>query len=429
MNTEAPLPDWPMKSLAQIGRVEVAKLNPRAFPDETFEYYSIPAYQNDASPDLSKGSEILSHKLLIPARCVLFGKLNPRVQKVWNVRAGVERRRLASTEWLTLVPVPEVDQDYLYFLMYSDWVMPIAQTLVSGSTPSRQRVNEKGFFEIRVPVPSLREQEKIADILRLIHRSISVCRSAIAACFALRTEATHRLFTQGLRDEPMKDTEIGPIPRSWRVGSLASLCQDTDLVDVRRESDRKIEYVDVSSIDRDFNRIRSTSTVVLGSAPSRARKRIRTGDVIFATVRPTLLRVATVPPRLDDQVCSTAFCVLRRAPAVAVHDFIFYLVQRREYIARLAAVERGANYPAVTDRAVKEQLVSIPGLDEQKEIVELLGAIDLKIDLHRRKKVVLEQLFRTLLHDLMTGRIRADELERSDIETDTDGDATPNGRE
>lgn len=429
MNTEARPPDWRMKSLAQIGRVEVAKLNPMSCPDETFEYYSIPAYQNDASPDFTKGSEILSHKLLIPARCVLFGKLNPRVQKVWNVRAGVERRRLASTEWLTLVPVPEVDQDYLYFLMYSDWVMPIAQTLVSGSTPSRQRVNEKAFFDIRVPVPSLREQQKIADILRLIHRSISVCRSAIAAGLMLRSEAMRRLFTQGLRDEPTKDSKIGRIPRSWRVGSLASLCQDTDLVDVRAERDRRIEYVDVSSIDRDFNRIRATSTVVLGSAPSRARKRIRTGDVIFATVRPTLLRVATVPPRLDDQVCSTAFCVLRHAPALAVHDFIFYLVQRREFITQLAAVERGANYPAVTDRAVKEQLVPIPGLDEQREVVESLREIDLKIDLHRRKKVVLEQLFRTLLHDLMTGRIRADELELPDIGTHTDPDTTPDSRE
>ena len=78
---------------------------------------------------------------------------------------------------------------------------------------------------------------------------------------------------------------------------------------------------------------------------------------------------------------------------------------------------------------MKEQLVPIPGLDEQEEIVELLGAIDLKIDLHRRKKVVLEQLFRTLLHDLMTGRIRADDLELPDIGTDTGANTTHDGRE
>ena len=78
---------------------------------------------------------------------------------------------------------------------------------------------------------------------------------------------------------------------------------------------------------------------------------------------------------------------------------------------------------------MKEQLVPIPSLDEQREVVESLREIDLKIDLHRRKKVVLEQLFRTLLHDLMTGRIRADELELPDIGTHTDPDTTPDSRE
>lgn len=316
---------------------------------------------------------------------------------------------------------------YVYFLQSAFTQLDLFRG--AGNQTTIPNLSRSRLSALEVPLPNREEQRIIAETLRFVRTAVGTQQRLVALAQELRQAALRYLFMRGLHSEPTKDTEIGSIPRSWRVGSLASLCQDTDLVDVRRESDREIEYVDVSSIDRDFNRIRSTSTVVLGSAPSRARKRIRTGDVIFATVRPTLLRVATVPPRLDDQVCSTAFCVLRRAPAVVVHDFIFYLVQRREYIARLAAVERGANYPAVTDRAVKEQLVPIPGLDEQEEIVELLGAIDLKIDLHRRKKVVLEQLFRTLLHDLMTGRIRADDLELPDIGTDTGANTTQDGRE
>lgn len=409
MNTEAPLPDWPMKSLAQIGRVEVAKLNPSVCPDETFEYYSIPAYQNDASPDLTKGSEILSHKLLIPARCVLFGKLNPRVQKVWNVRAGVERRRLASTEWLTLVPVPEVDQDYLYFLMHSDWVMPIAQTLVSGSTPSRQRVNEKGFFDIRVPVPSLREQQKIADILRLIHRSISLCRSAIAAGLTLRSEAMRRLFTQGLRGEPTKSTVIGSIPQSWEVVEVGDATvpyrfdPSKQVPTSRYQLSGRWPIIDQSRkavagyTDRASEVLRPREPVIVFGDHTRVFKYV---DHPFAAGAQGT-RLLQACPGFDPR-------------------YLYYA------LAALDIEDRGYNRHMTV---LKDKSVAKPPLDEQREIVELLGAIDLKIDLHRRKKVVLEQLFRTLLHDLMTGRIRADELERSDIETDTDGDATPNGRE
>lgn len=408
MNTEAPLPGWPMKSLAQIGRVEVAKLNPRAFPDETFEYYSIPAYQNDASPDLSKGSEILSHKLLIPARCVLFGKLNPRVQKVWNVRAGVERRRLASTEWLTLVPLPEVDQDYLYFLMYSDWVMPIAQTLVSGSTPSRQRVNEKGFFEIRVPVPSLREQEKIADILRLIHRSISVCRSAIAAGLTLRSEAMRRLFTQGLRDDPMKDTEIGSIPRSWEVVEVGDAT-----VPYRFDSSKQVPASRYRSSGR-WPIIDQGRKAVAGYT-DRASEVLRPQEpVIVFGDHTRVFKYVDYPFAVGAQGTR----LLQARPGFNPR-YLYYALDS------LDIEDRGYNRHMTV---LKDKSVAKPLLEEQCEIAQVLNAIDLKLDLHRRKKVVLEQLFRTLLHDLMTGRIRADDLELPDIGTDTGASTTQDGR-
>ncbi len=54
-----------------------------------------------------------------------------------------------------------------------------------------------------------------------------------------------------------------------------------------------------------------------------------------------------------------------------------------------------------------------PTEEEQREIVAVLVAIDRKIDLHRKKRAVLEELFKALLHKLMTGEIRVDELDLS----------------
>ena len=55
--------------------------------------------------------------------------------------------------------------------------------------------------------------------------------------------------------------------------------------------------------------------------------------------------------------------------------------------------------------------IVIPSLDEQSEIVVILGAIDRKIDLHQKKRAVLDDLFKALLHKLMTGEIRVDEMD------------------
>ena len=52
-------------------------------------------------------------------------------------------------------------------------------------------------------------------------------------------------------------------------------------------------------------------------------------------------------------------------------------------------------------------------MDEQHEIVAILGALDRKTDLHQRKRAVLDDLFRALLHRLMTGEINVSDLDFS----------------
>ena len=59
-----------------------------------------------------------------------------------------------------------------------------------------------------------------------------------------------------------------------------------------------------------------------------------------------------------------------------------------------------------------------PTLDEQREIVAVLDAIDRKIDLHRRKRAVLDELFKALLHKLMTGEIRVADLDLSALDAE-----------
>ncbi len=268
----------------------------------------------------------------------------------------------------------------------------------------------KALKEREIPNLPLHEQVGIAQALRRIDSAISLQDEQLRTLTDLKRAAMRRLFTRGLLGEPQKETEIGPMPASWELSRLGTLCKNTDSVELRSEAERVIEYVDVSSISRDYLCIETTSRYVLKEAPGRARKRILTGDVLFATVRPTLLRVAVVPEELDNQVCSTAFCVLRRDSKTSAQNFICYVVQRDQLVQQLAEIETGASYPAVTDRMVKEQVVPVPSLEEQREIVAILDAIDRKIDLHRRKRAVLKNLFKALLHKLMTGEIRAADL-------------------
>lgn len=197
---------------------------------------------------------------------------------------------------------------------------------------------------------------------------------------------------------------------SWILQPFEAFCNKVNIMDFRREGFRIIQYVDVSSAPRESLRIEATLRFRLNEASGRVRKHILKGDVIFATVRQTLLRTAVVPTELHNQVCSTVFCVLHRNNENTTKGFLFYVVQRNQFIEQLVQVETGASYPVVTDSVVKKQIVPAPSLKEQQEIVSILATIDHKIELHRQKLTILEKLLKTLLHKIITEKIQIKDL-------------------
>jgi type I restriction enzyme S subunit len=269
---------------------------------------------------------------------------------------------------------------------------------------------------LQIPILPLSEQRLISSLLFKLETAIAIQAQLTDATVELKRAAMRELFTRGLRGEPQKETEIGPVPESWEIVPLGSICIATDQVDLTTEGSRRIQYIDVSCVSREALAVVTTNEYLLRDAPGRARKRVFNGDVIFATIRPTLCRVARIPPEMDNQVCSTAFCVLRTNDPRGLGKFIFYAIQRPEFIDLLARIETGASYPAVTDRQVKAQPIPLPQKEERDEIVSILDAIDRKIELHRKKREVLEELFKALLHKLMTGEIRVADLDLSAVD-------------
>jgi type I restriction enzyme S subunit len=96
--------------------------------------------------------------------------------------------------------------------------MPKAQELVSGSTPSRQRVDAQSFLDIPVPLPPLPEQRAIAGVLRTVQGTKEACERVLAATRQLKQSLLHHLFSYGPHPHaqaahvPLKETEAGPMP-------------------------------------------------------------------------------------------------------------------------------------------------------------------------------------------------------------------------
>jgi type I restriction enzyme S subunit len=127
-------------------------------------------------------------------------------------------------------------------------------------------------------------------------------------------------------------------------------------------------YVDISSVDNNAKRIVDPKRLPADSAPSRARQRLRSGDVLVSMTRPNLNAVALVPPELDGAIGSTGFHVLRARDGV-LPQWLYYGVQTRQFVGAMSELVQGALYPAVRPKDIRAFDMPLPALDEQRRIV------------------------------------------------------------
>ena len=164
--------------------------------------------------------------------------------------------------------------------------------------------------------------------------------------------------------------------------------------------DDTFAYVDVSAIDNEQKVIAGARQLLGAEAPSRARKLLRSHDVLVSTVRPNLNAVAVVPPELDGQVGSTGFCVLRAVPDKALPAFLFYFVRSRRFVDSLSGLVAGALYPAVTDSQVLAQELPLLSLSEQQRIVDLLSRAEGIVRLRRQAQQKAAELIPAIFVDM-----------------------------
>lgn len=127
-------------------------------------------------------------------------------------------------------------------------------------------------------------------------------------------------------------------------------------------------YVDIGSVDNKTKRIVDPKRLPAESAPSRARQRLRGGDVLVSMTRPNLNAVALVPLALDGAIGSTGFHVLRARQHV-LPMWLYYGVQSRQFVGAMSEVVQGALYPAVRPKDIRTFDIPLPKIDKQRHIV------------------------------------------------------------
>ncbi len=151
--------------------------------------------------------------------------------------------------------------------------------------------------------------------------------------------------------------------------------------------DAEFQYIDLTSVNRITGKIGETATISADDAPSRAQQIVRSGDVIFATTRPTQMRWAVIPDEFDGQIASTGYCVLRPMQDQVLTNFLAHHLGTDRFHKYVEEKQVPGNYPSIPDGRVREFQIPIPPLEIQREIVAILDRFTkLEAELEARRR-------------------------------------------
>ena len=128
-------------------------INPSEFPDQEFEHFSIPSFDDGRTPAVELGEAILSNKYSIDGSCVLLSKLNPRIPRVWLPKPFGAHRAITSTEFLVLKPKAGFTCEFIYAQCSSEEFAGQFASLAIGTSTSHQRVKPESLLSMRSEIP------------------------------------------------------------------------------------------------------------------------------------------------------------------------------------------------------------------------------------------------------------------------------------
>lgn len=173
------------------------------------------------------------------------------------------------------------------------------------------------------------------------------------------------------------------LPRSWRWVRLPEICHEWG----QKVPDGPFTYIDVGAIDNEHGAIADGVQLLDESnAPSRARKIVRPGTVIYSTVRPYLLNIAIVDRAYEPEpIASTAFAVLH--PLTGIDGkFLFHYLRSSPFIEFVDSKMVGVAYPAINDSNLFSGLFPLAPVAEQsrivakvEELMALIAALEAKV--------------------------------------------------
>jgi type I restriction enzyme S subunit len=382
--------------LGQLMATKIGSVDPKKYPNETFDLYSIPAF--DAGiPDVVKGDQIGSSKQLISSGDVLLSKIVPHIRRTWVVGEDHGRRIIGSGEWIVFRH-EKIHPPYLRQFLKSDDFHRSFMSTVAGVGGSLLRARPSSVARIKVRLPVLKEQRKIAAILDQAEALRSKRRQALAKLDTL----TQSLFLEMFGDA-QASTRKWPLGKLGEVASFENGDRSSAYPSGDDLKDEGVVFLNGKNIVNDAIDLNTTVHITPEKFASLSRGKAKRGDLII-TLRGTLGSCCIFDTHIEEAFINAQMMIIRCSKFINprfLHSFLTLQSSKTEF----QRTSSGVAVPQLTSAQLKNFPVILPPIELQAEFASRLDSLTQLKNTVVRSSSSLNHLFASLQQRAFNGEL------------------------
>lgn len=309
--------------------------------------------------------------------------------------------------------------DYLFtrFYVSTEYFQKGIQNNILQS--AQGNVSPKQIENLPIPLLPLPEQQKIAHVLFAIQEAIEKTQTLVNALKELKKSLMNHLFTYGpvsldeTENIKLKDTEIGKILEEWDVMELKNMLTKIQYgLSIRAEKEGEYPILGMNHLKA--GKIEASSIKYINLDNNIFEKfKVDKRDLLFNRTNSIDLVGKTSIFNLEGDFVFASYLIrLKFDTSFTSPEFINYYFNREDVQKELKKfASRGVSQSNISASKLKTFKILCPPLSVQDKIASILAGVDEKIEKVENKKEALEELFKSMLHNLMTAKIRVNDLE------------------
>jgi type I restriction enzyme, S subunit len=398
---------WSRVQFGDVCSLRAENIHPSEIPNAVYVGLE---HIDPGNPRLSRSglpSEVNSSKSKFYTGDVLYGKLRPYLDKA----VLAEQDGICSTDILVFKNTSETLGEFLVYRIHSSEFLDYAKRTTRGV--NHPRTSWASLKEFEFEIPAICEQRAIARVLRAVQEAKEVRQRELSLERERKAALMQYLFMHGTRGEARKQTELGELPVTWRIVRLGDIASVVSGGTPDRSNpdywNGDLPWVRTGEIN--YNLILDTGERITPEGLINSSARIIPKQTLLMAMYGQGVTRGRVAILGIDSAINQACAALLLNNNDSVEYLFHFLAFRYKSIRNLG---HGANQKNLNSALVRSIPILLPTPAEQTEIAEVLCSCDTKVNALETEELLLDELFKSMLEELMTGRLSVLPLGKSE---------------